>query len=211
MRSAFALLALLAVVARADTPAPIRRVDLVPLGAELPAGDVDAVRAALVGIYGVEVRVRPGAPLPRAAYYPPRRRWRAEKLLEWLEALPADGADRLLGLTGVDISTTKDAVPDWGVLGLGSLDGRVGVLSRFRCDKGGGHPRRARTRLAKVAVHELGHTLGLDHCPQQGCLMEDAAGKVATTDGEVDLCPRCRALLAGRGQTLPSPPRAPWR
>ena len=42
----------------------------------------------------------------------------------------------------------------------------------------------ARERFAKTAVHEIGHTLNLSHCETQGCLMEDATGKVSTTDGE---------------------------
>jgi len=190
--------------------ANLHRVDLVPLGAELPAADVEAVRVALTTVYGVEVRVRAQAPLPKAAWYAPRKRWRADAILTWLDTQPIDRADRLLGLTAADISTTKGDVHDWGVLGLGSIDGKSGVLSRFRCDKSGKRPLLARVRLAKVAVHELGHTLGLEHCTVKGCLMGDAEGKVATADHEGDLCPRCRALLKERGYTLPSAPTLPW-
>jgi archaemetzincin len=59
-------------------------------------------------------------------------------------------------------------------------------------------------------MHEIGHTLGLPHCPVKGCLMEDAEGAVATTDGEHDLCPACRARLTATGHRLPAHPRLPW-
>lgn len=181
-----------------------------PLGAELPDVDVALVVQALRELYGMDVRMLPRVDLPPAAYYAPGRRYRAEKLLDFLAPrLPADGL-RILGLTGVDISTEKGKVYDWGVLGLGSLDGAAGVLSSFRCHKKSTGAQHARERLAKVAVHETGHTLGLDHCPRRGCIMEDAEGTVLTTDREYDLCPRCRKLLLQAGHAIPATPNIPW-
>ena len=157
------------------------------------------------------MRVRPRVALPAAAYTKARRRWRAEKLLSVLStAMPADGT-RILGLTGADISTTKGRFDDWGVIGLGQEPGVATVISSFRCRKRARDAVHARERLAKVAVHEIGHSLGLDHCPTAGCLMHDAEGKVVTLDGEIDLCPRCRARLAAAGHPIPEAPAIPWR
>lgn len=207
------ILALLAApgAAQAEKPAPQRRVLYVqPLGRSLPQPDVAAVQGALEAFTGLTVRVLPRLGLPPAAWYAPRRRWRAERLLDFLAPrLPADGL-RILGLTGADISTTKDRVRDWGVIGLATLDGRASVISAFRCRKRARGPAHARERLAKTAVHEIGHTLGLPHCPTLGCLMEDARGKVATTDGEYDLCPACRDRLRQAGHRLPPEPVIPW-
>jgi archaemetzincin len=189
--------------------APLR-IDLQPMGSALPDDDVGAVRDALVAFYGADVRLRPRVAPPREAWYPPRRRWRADKILAWLDTRARPEDPQLLALIAEDISTTKGSVADWGVLGLGDIDGKSGIISRFRCDRAGGHPLLARTRLAKVAVHEIGHTLGLQHCPTTGCLMHDAEGKVATADGEYDFCPRCRALLAEHGHVLPADPKPPW-
>ena len=168
------------------------------------------VVAALRAFYPIDVRVLPCQDLPQAAYYPPRKRYRAERLLVFLnQRLPKDGW-RILGLTDMDISTTKDQFADWGVMGLGELPGTATVISSFRCRKKARNPAHALERLAKVAVHEIGHTLGLAHCPKRGCLMEDAMGKVVTTDGERDFCPRCRAQAKEHGFSITENPTAAW-
>ncbi len=181
-----------------------------PMGRALPKVDVRLVRQSLQTFFGVEVRVLRRVKLPRSAWYRPRKRWRAEKLLDFLRPrLPKDGF-RILGLTAADISTTKGEHKDWGVLGLATLDGVACVISKFRARRRSKSRLHARQRLAKVAVHEIGHTLGLDHCPSQGCLMEDARGSVLTTDGERDLCARCRARLKKSGRVIPDSPVIPW-
>lgn len=193
-----------------DAPRPGPVVYIQPLGAKLPEADVDAVRVALEAFYGYSVRLLPRAPLPPAAFTRARRRWRAEKLLDWLgPRRPADG-ERILGLTAADISTTKGRHADWGILGLATIDGATCVISSFRCRRGARDAVHARQRLAKVAVHEIGHNLGLEHCPTVGCLMEDARGKVATCDREHDLCLRCRAQLRARGVAPTTKPLIPW-
>ncbi len=149
--------------------------------------------------YRIKVKVLDHAPLPRAAYYQPRHRYRAEKLLLELDRIATKHTDtwRIMGLTAVDISTTKEPYDDWGVMGLGELPGNSSVLSVFRCRKGARSTEHAYERLGKVAVHELGHTLGLDHCPTAGCIMEDARGKASTVDGEKDFCEKCKNALGG--------------
>jgi archaemetzincin len=193
-----------------SAPAGKRFLYIQPLGKELPDADVAMVKGALVTFFGLEVKLLPRLPLPREAYYKPRRRYRAEKLLRYLaRRMPADGV-RILGLTGVDISTTKGRYRDWGILGLATIDGSACVISAFRCRKRSRGKIHSRIRLGKVAVHEIGHTLGLPHCPVRGCIMEDARGKVKTCDREYDICPRCRKLLKRWGRSIPEAPKIPW-
>ncbi|MCB9554858.1 MAG: matrixin family metalloprotease [Deltaproteobacteria bacterium] len=169
-----------------------------PLGENLPARAAGDVRQAISAFYRVEVRLLEAIKLPAAAYYPRRRRFRAEKLLVALrQRLPADGT-LILGLTAADISTTKGAIADWGVLGLATLDGVASVISLYRCKRGARDQRHSYQRLAKVAVHEVGHNFGLAHCPSHGCLMEDAKGKVSTSDREYRFCARCQHHLRQR-------------
>jgi archaemetzincin len=209
----FALTVLVPPVAKAEPPGEGRPriLYLQPLGTcDRKQEGSEAVARGLRAFYDLEVRVLPCVELPAEAYYKPRHRYRAEKLLAFLrQRIPSDGW-RILGLTATDISTSKDAYVDWGVLGLGELPGKASVISSFRCKKTARGPRHAIVRLAKVAVHEVGHTLGLPHCPNLGCLMEDAVGKVATVDREHDFCVRCRKLAAGSGVPIKVLTGSPW-
>jgi archaemetzincin len=181
-----------------------------PLGTEIPNEDMALVKQALVEFYNVQIRMLPRVDLPEQAYYKPRRRYRAEKILPFLlEKLPGDG-DRILGLTGVDISTDKGSIKDWGILGLANLGGKECIVSAYRCYQRSREGAHARILLAKVAVHEVGHTLGLDHCTTEGCLMKDAGGLLRTCDREFDICAHCRSMLKARGYMLPDPARIPW-
>ena len=193
----------------AEAPTAPKRVYVQPLGGGISDAEGAFVKTALQAFFNVEVPLLPRIALPRDAYYRPRNRHRAEKILEFLAPRLPDDGFRILGLTGGDISTTKDDVEDWGILGLATIDGRSCVISSFRC-KRNASAEQATIRLGKVAVHEIGHTLGLEHCPNAGCIMEDAKGKVATSDGEYDLCGTCRRLLASAGHALTETRAVPW-
>jgi len=167
-----------------------------------PLGTVDTVIInniieGITSLYEVEVAVLPGMGMPGQAYYKPGKRYRAEKILVYLDSIGNfERYTMILGITRKDISTTKGKYYDWGIFGLGYMPGRVCVISTYRLGKKKVSVQKFHERLVKVVNHELGHNFGLDHCPNQGCLMEDAKGTIRTVDNETgELCEECKAKV----------------
>lgn len=141
------------------------------------------------------VELLPVAELPGSAYIPARKRYQADAILEYLDGQTNDNAVTI-GLTHKDISTTKNGNKNWGILGLGFRPGKACVASTFRLSK----KNRAR-QFFKVAVHELGHTEGLPHCPEKYCFMRDAGGGNPLEE-EKRFCEDCSGVLLGKGWVL---------
>jgi archaemetzincin len=171
---------------------------------------IDTVAGAIEKTYGWNVVVMERQDLPKSAWYKPKKRYRAEILLDWLNTKIPEDADRIMGLTKRDISTTKGDIYDWGICGLAEAPGTASMVSTYRIKKKMGKltpaERKAKyiQRLKDLSTHEFGHTLGLPHCPNKGCVMEDAKGTVKTFDHSTGLlCEQCLDDLAKWGFTLP--------
>ncbi|MBB4806107.1 archaemetzincin [Chryseobacterium defluvii] len=137
------------------------------------------------------VKVLEAEDLPENAYYKERNRYRADSIIKVLNSKTKEGYVTI-GLTSKDISVTKGKVKDFGVMGLGYRPGRACVASAFRLNK-----ENSDEQLFKVAIHELGHTQGLKHCPEKICFMRDAEGRNPTNE-EVDFCTQCKTFLISK-------------
>lgn len=177
-----------------------QRLAVVPLGVVDPEL-VKSVAEEISRRFDFEVLTLQALPLPETAWYAPRKRWRAEKLLKYLSQEGRIDADRVAAVTEEPISTTKGSIVDWGIAGLGTLAGKSSVFTAhlFRGLKKK-DPARYRRYMANLVLHEVGHTLGLPHCERDDCVMADAKGNAlrAAERSTNEFCPHCAALLGAR-------------
>ncbi len=142
-----------------------------------------------------QVVLNKSIPLPKRAYFKPRNRYKADTLNLFLKERTKNGCVTI-GLTNKDISTKNEKIPDWGVMGLSILPGKACTVSTFRLSK-----KNTEEQYFKIAIHELGHTQGLYHCPDKLCMMTAAEGK-NNTDKEKGFCEKCKAFLEKKGWNL---------
>ncbi len=191
------------------------KIAIQPLGS-IDSAHVYSVERALEAYYGFEVDVLPYRPMPEHAFTEIRKpRYRADTLIAWLRDELPDGYNHVLGLTDKDISITKYKDreagiikdPEWkykdfGIFGLGFRPGKSCVVSTYRLKKGRKGKKLFPERLRKIACHEIGHNLGLRHCPNENCFMRDAAESIKTIDAvDENLCADCKKILGIKSET----------
>ena len=152
---------------------------------------VNEVKKTLESFYGVKAIIKSGLELSDDILSPSKTRYDASKILH-----KYNSNELLLILTEKDITHKKDKNPEWGIFGLGFCPGKTCVISTFRLSKNANQDKMIE-RLSKVAVHEIGHNMGLDHCINNDkCLMNDAGGTIKQVDNErIWFCDRCKNLL----------------
>ena len=141
---------------------------------------------------GLDADLLSEADVPEGAYDRRRGQYRAEAFLGIARRVAGAAGKRVLGVTDRDLYAEDLNF----VFGLAESPGRAAVISFARLRQTDDAARQ-RARAVKEAVHELGHTFGLDHCPDPRCVMH-FSNTLADTDRKGrEFCPSCRARLAG--------------
>lgn len=183
-------------------------VEVVPLGRVNQTSSAVAA-ANLQALFGLDAKVIEPWPEPEYALVPARGQYDAGPILLAL-AQGGSGLPLRLGLTGRDL-----CLPFLShVFGEAQMGGRAAVVSLHRL----GDPAQGERapdglmleRLAKIALHEMAHVLGLVHCRAAGCLMNFSPSLAGLDRLAMLLCPACSAQLSRqRRRLLQAAKRAP--
>ncbi|MBC7287895.1 MAG: hypothetical protein H5T86_07595 [Armatimonadetes bacterium] len=170
------------------------RVVFLHLQPGLDDGTSLAVAAGLADAYGAVVRQGQPLAVPAEAFDSARGQYNARVLLRAVP--PPRPAALALGIVRVDLF-----VPGLNfVFGLASGSRALISVARLQTHDASLY----RHRVATEAVHEIGHLLGLAHCPVRRCAMF-FSNTLADTDAKgPGLCPRCAARAQGLAPTPPS-------
>jgi len=172
------------------------RVEVIPLG-PVDEVSISVVAANIQTFIGLAVDVAAPWPDPAYALIPVRGQYNALPILRALsESIDIDMLR--LGLFAGDLCLPILTY----VFGEAQVNGRAAVVSLRRLKHGRDGqrvlPHVLLERLAKVAVHEMAHVLGLKHCRSPRCLMSFCLGLEQLDDLTLRLCSDCERLIAGR-------------
>ena len=123
---------------------------------------------------------------------PIRKQYHSTPILETLAIISPPKAIKVLAITKVDLF-----IPILThVYGEAQLGGKACILSTYRFTEGLALGTETfRYRIVKEAIHELGHTFNLRHCPDAGCVMHYCRSVKEVDRKSNQLCRYCTVLL----------------
>ena len=154
---------------------------------------MERLRGEVGGIFHCPVEIKAGFDDLTQAYNPERKQYFSSKLLTSLGK--SEGEEKVVGIADVDLY-----VPRLNFV-FGEADTVSGTaivsLCRLRPEYYGLAPDEALflERATKEIVHELGHTFGLGHCPNNKCVMHFSNSLADTDVKEAYFCNKCRPKI----------------
>ncbi|MGC8787072.1 MAG: archaemetzincin family Zn-dependent metalloprotease [Anaerolineae bacterium] len=165
---------------------------LVPIGL-VPAELLDHLASSLTSILGFPCSIAPSTPIPATAYDRRRGQYKGDDILTLLTRLEMPQAKRVLGIIDADCYTPGLNF----IFGQARMHGRDAFIALPRLRQSFyGLPEDAtlfKERVLKEAVHELGHTYGLGHCPDPKCVMHFSNSLLDTDIKGAEFCTHCQA------------------
>ena len=164
-----------------------------------PIGNIDSSLTDSIGrevkrIFGYRTEVVPFFDQLDFALNFERQQYYSTMILEKLAAMASARAVKLLGITTVDLFIPILTY----VYGEAQIGGVACIISTCRLSEGissSGSGQRLHDRAVKEALHELGHTFKLRHCPERSCIMHYCRS-IQDVDRKSDhLCRHCHVLL----------------
>lgn len=168
-------------------------VEVIPLG-RVDETACDVAAANLQALMDLPAKILPPLPTPAYAHLPARQQYDAGLILKNMTQGLLPFQIRL-GITELDLCLPILSY----VYGEALLGGRLAILSLNRLGYlSNGRPAESALlyeRLAKVALHEVSHALGIPHCRETGCLMRFSPGLSNLDQLSLHFCPRCKGAL----------------
>ncbi|BDY12204.1 archaemetzincin family Zn-dependent metalloprotease [Hydrogenimonas cancrithermarum] len=152
----------------------------------------EALRRKLTEIFSLESFWSSPEPLSLESYDMNRAQYRAFDLLRTACLRKENPMQIVLGITEADIYEDRLNF----VFGLASAFYHCAVISTARLSNRfydmAEDKRLLFRRIVTESVHEIGHTLGLEHCPDPHCVMHFSNSLADTDNKGYRFCPNCR-------------------
>jgi len=168
------------------------KITLKPLG-DIADEGMEKLKDRVGGIYHCPVEVKAGFSDLAQAYNPERKQYLSSKLLAALGK--SEREERIVGIADVDLYVPRLNY----VFGEADVVSGTAIISlcRLKPEYYGLAPDEALflERATKEIVHELGHTFGLGHCPNNKCVMHFSNSLADTDLKEAHFCNMCRPKI----------------
>ena len=160
-----------------------------------PQTAIRVIAANIQTMLEVPVEMLAAIVIPEEAFQPNRCQYDAGLVLKYIAEFSFPHHSRILAITDVDLCNPIVTY----VFGEAELGLRLAIVSDFRLKSGEDETPVSEgiyyERLAKVALHEIAHTLSLYHCETPKCLMQLSPRLSHLDELDIFFCERCRFVL----------------